>query len=255
VELRSWIEQAYGERRPMLLRDVEWTPPNSADGEQFFDVHVSPLLDQGSIMGIKVTFLNVTRSKKLADELHQSKHELETAYEELQTTNEELQSTVEEMETTNEELQSTNEEMETMNEELQSTNEELQTINAELSDRSSELNQTNAFLESILGSLKSGVAVLDQDLKVSSWNNRAEDLWGLRPDEVVGKHFLNLDIGLPLEPLKACIRGTMSGEETTQRITLQATNRRGKTIQCKVTCTPLKAGDGSVRGAILLMDE
>ncbi len=255
VELRSWIEQAISDRRPMVLRDVTWTPSTGGDNEpQVFDVHVMPLIDAGSVQGVKVTFQNVTRAKKLADELQQSRHELETAYEELQTTNEELQSTVEEMETTNEELQSTNEEMETMNEELQSTNEELQTINAELSDRTGELNQVNLYLESILTSLDSGVAVLNGKLEVQTWNERCHDMWGLRSDEVIGKHFFNLDIGLPVEQLKPCIRAAMSEKGATERTTLSATNRRGKAFECKVTCTPM-AGDGGVaRGVILLME-
>src|SRR5262249_13268554 len=109
-----------------------------------------------------------------------------------------LQSTVEELETTNEELQSTNEELETMNEELQSTNEELQTMNDELRQRSDELNQVNAFLESILTSMRGAVIVVDSELKVLVWNQCAEELLGLREDEVLAKHILGLDIGLPI---------------------------------------------------------
>ena len=123
---------------------------------------------------------------------------------ELETTNEELQSANEELQTTNEELQSTNEELETMNEELQSTNEELSSINMELQAindelrlRTEELNEVNAFMESILASMRGGVVVVDRELKVQVWNARAEDLWGLRPDEAEHRHLLSLDIGLP----------------------------------------------------------
>ena len=153
-------------------------------------------------------FTDVTRQRRLQEEVHRASQELETALEELQstneeleTTNEELQSTVEELETTNEELQSTNEELETMNEELQSTNEELQTINEEARERSDQLGELNGFLESILTSLRSAVAVVDRDLHVRKWSRRAEDLWGLRADEVLQKNFLNLDIGLPVDRL------------------------------------------------------
>ena len=200
--------------------------------------------------------------KALQEELQQSKQALETAYEELQssneeleTTNEELQSTNEELETTNEELQSTNEELETMNEELQSTNEELQTINDELRQRTDELNDSNAFLGSILSSLRGGVVVIDRDLKVLVWNDRAADLWGLRADEVQGRHLLNLDIGLPLSELRQPIRACLAKESRLQHVELSATNRRGRPIRCTVTCTPLDGGpDGGVRGVILLME-
>ena len=150
--------------------------------------------------------------------------ELETAYEELQstneeleTTNEELQSTVEELETTNEELQSTNEELETMNEELQSTNEELETINDEVRQRGEDLNQANRFLESVLTSLRSGVAVVDRELRLLAWSRHAEELWGLRNDEVSGQHLLNLDIGLPLQRLRPALKACLNGDTPRRR--------------------------------------
>ena len=194
--------------------------------------------------------------------MEHANQELETAYEELQstneeleTTNEELQSTVEELETTNEELQSTNEELETMNEELQSTNEELQTVNEELRQRGEELNTVNAFLESILTSLRGGVAVVDADLKILVWNDHAEDLWGLRPDEVVGRHLLGLDLGLPVERLKQPIRECLSGDRHFIEVELEATNRRGRVIRCRVTCSPLLGAHRTVRGAIVMMED
>src|SRR5262249_55763200 len=158
--------------------------------------------------------------------------------EELETTNEELQSTVEELETTNEELQSTNEELETMNEELQSTNEELQTINEELRQRSDELNRANSFFESILAGVRSAVVVLNRELQVLAWNYRAEDLWGLRGDEVRGQNFLNLDFGLPLDGLRTAIRACVAGNNDHTEMIVQATNRRGRPVNCKVTLSP-----------------
>jgi two-component system CheB/CheR fusion protein len=260
VELRSSIDQAYAERRPVMLRDVEW---QSSGGDlRWFDVNIVPLIDIGGlIIGAGVAFADVTTAKRLQRELEHANQELETAYEELQstneeleTTNEELQSTVEELETTNEELQSTNEELETMNEELQSTNEELQTINDELRLRSEELNRLNAFLESILTSLRGAVVVVDSHLKILVWNDHAEELWGLRASEVVGRHILGLDSGLPVEKLKQPIRECLTGERPLLELQLPATNRRGRSIQCHVTCSPLMSPSRSIVGAILLME-
>jgi two-component system CheB/CheR fusion protein len=194
--------------------------------------------------------------------LSNSRQELETIYEELQstveeleTTNEELQSTNEELETLNEELQSTNEELETMNEELQSTNEELETMNEEMRQRTTELNEVNDFLESILTSLRVGVMVIDQNMRIKVWNHRAEDLWGLRPDEVDGHHFLSIDIGLPVAQLKQTIKSCLQGETDYQEVSLDAINRRGRNIECRVICTPLSNKGNLIRGAILLMEE
>ncbi|MBW4444445.1 MAG: PAS domain-containing protein [Plectolyngbya sp. WJT66-NPBG17] len=261
VELRSCIEQVYRDRRMVYLRDVEWMRFQDLI---YLDVQILPLIDLvDRILGISISFIDVTRAKHLNEELEHSNQELEMAYEELQsaneeleTTNEELQSSNEELETTNEELQSTNEELETMNEELQSTNEELQTVNEELERRGSELNRSNAFLESILASLKGGVVVVDRDLRVQIWNFKSEDLWGLRPEEAVEQNFLNLDIGLPVEQLRQSIRSCLSGSlDSDTEIVLPAINRRGRSIQCRVTCTALIGTEREAEGVILLMEE
>src|SRR5829696_6118988 len=193
VELRSQLDQVYAERHAITVSGVEWAPGKGAT--MVMDVQLVPLVSADSeVFGVGISFVDVTRFRRLQEAFDKSKQDTETAYEELQstveemeTTNEELQSTNEELETTNEELQSTNEELETMNEELQSTNEELQTVNEELRERTGELDQLNAFLESVLASVGSAAVVVNQDMHVLMWNSRAEDLWGLRADEVQGK--------------------------------------------------------------------
>ena len=261
VELRSRIQQVYADRRPVTLHDVEW---RGSVEVRSLEVHVTPLPDEtGEPAGVAVAFVDVTAQRTLQIELDHSHQELESAYEELQstneeleTTNEELQSTVEELETTNEELQSTNEELETMNEELQATNEELQTMNDELRRRGDELNEVNDFLESIFTSVRSGIVVLDRDLDVLVWNSRAEDLWGARHAEVQGTSFFALDIGLPVEQLKAPLRATVAGDREGFELSLAATNRRGRAITCRVSGAPLVGGaDRSTQGVILFLDE
>jgi two-component system, chemotaxis family, CheB/CheR fusion protein len=259
LELRSKIQQVYVERRPSQVDEVEWPTPSGEVAH--LEVQVVPLVDEQQVLlGASINFTDVTRSRRYKQELEHANQGLEDAYaelqstnEELETTNEELQSTVEELETTNEELQSTNEELETMNQEMQATNEELQTINDELGQRTIELNQLNAFLESIWGGLEGAVTVLDPDLRVLVWNPGAEDLWGVRQEEVQGQHFLNLDIGLPIGQVVPALRAAMSGENGTQTSVIQATNRRGRAVTCRVTCSPLLDSDKTLRGVIMVV--
>jgi two-component system CheB/CheR fusion protein len=261
VELRSLVQDATARRRPVSRQDVAW--PTDSGEARYLDLEVMPLIEaSGELLGVRISFNDVSRYHRLQDEVERSKNELETAYEELQssneeleTTNEELQSTNEELETTNEELQSTNEELETMNEELQSTNEELETTNTELRLRSDELNTANAFLASILTGLEMAVVVVDPKLQVLAWNHRAEDLWGLRANEVQGRHLMNLDIGLPVEQLRQPVRSVLAAETGRVELTLECRNRRGKAIRCPIRCTPLIARTGEMLGAILLMEE
>jgi two-component system CheB/CheR fusion protein len=260
VELRSIIDQVREERRPVTNRDVPW--PSKNGEPRTFDVQVSPLAgsDRSRLVGVGVTFLDVTPHRLLQDELEQARRELETAYEELQstveeleTTNEELQSTNEELETTNEELHSTNEELETMNEELQSTNEELETMNDEMRERTDEAVRGNAFLRSILTSVLQGVVVLDRELRVMAWSAKSTELWGLREDEVEGEHFWNLEIGLPTNELREPIRSVLSGSSV-EPLTLVGHDRRGRPLETVVSFSPLYGPAGELLGVILVMD-
>jgi len=261
IEIRSVIQDAMTENRVAYRRDVLW--PGEGGEPRYLDIEVVPLRDaRGDQVGVQVSFGDTTRVRQLQEDLERSKNELETAYEELQssneeleTTNEELQSTNEELQSTNEELQSTNEELETMNEELQSTNEELETTNTELRVRSDELNHANAFLASVLSGLEAGVAVVDPDFQVLAWNDRAEDMWGLRADEVRDRHLLNLDIGLPVEHLRAPVRAVLTKESPQAGLIVEAVNRRGKRVQTSIRVTPLRGSVDGILGAIILMEE
>jgi two-component system CheB/CheR fusion protein len=254
TDLRAPVERVLRERRPVTIYDVTW---HAGDDPVTLDIVVSPLEEAG---GVLITFLDVSRYQHLREELESSRRELETAYEELQstveeleTTNEELQSTNEELETTNEELHSTNEELETMNEELQSTNEELETINNEVRERSAEVGELNQFLQSILGSLQSAVVVLGTQMEIRAWNRQAEEMWGLRSDEVIGHHFLNLDIGFPVERLRPGIRNLLAGRTDHEQVSQPAVNRRGRPIDTVVSMS-CQVGDGAAHGVILMMD-
>jgi two-component system, chemotaxis family, CheB/CheR fusion protein len=261
IDLRSPMQTATAENRSIVFPNVERHFPNGKT--QNLEVCVTPLYDsEKNTIGIGISFTDITHFIRLQTDLQRTSQELDTAYEEMQstneeleTTNEELQSTIEELETTNEELQSTNEELETMNEELQSTNEELQTINQELHQRTDELNKANAFQHSILAGLRSAAIVVDRQFNLTIWSRRAEELWGLRSEEVQGKSLFNLDIGLPVQELRSPIQMCLTGEADTQELVLQATNRRGRSINCQIVITPLLSLDGDCQGAILLMEE
>lgn len=260
VELRSYLEQARVERRSARIQDVQWQRPGV--DTVWFEIHVNPLVDtENGLLGISVVFFDVTSTRALLDKVVHTNRQLETAYEELQstneeleTTNEELQSTVEELETTNEELQSTNEELETMNEELQSTNDELHTINDALRERSMELDEATDFVESLVSSIRLGLAVVDRQMRVVVWNRGCEELWGLRSDEAIGKTLTALDIGLPTAEVKPLIGKVFVDADVSEEVIVDAVNRRGRAARVRVLGTAFRSADGSGNGAVLLME-
>lgn len=126
-------------------------------------------------------------------------------------------------------------------------------MNEELVTRGNQISALNSFLESILSSLKSAVIVLGTDMRIRAWNRHAEDLWGLRASEVYEKHFLNIDIGFPVDTLAPHVRACLAGREEEAQITQRAVNRRGRTVECTVTITRLVTDD-TLQGVILVMD-
>ena len=251
LELRPRLDALHAERRPVAVRGVDW---RSGADTMWFDVLLHPILNRAGVLeGTSVTFVDVTPQRRLQDELQGSRVQLETAYEELQSAVEELETTNEELQSTNEELETTNEELQSAVEELETTNEELETINDELRRRTTELDETNNFLEAILTSLNSAVVVVDRDVRIRIWNRHAQELWGLRADEVEGEHLMNLGIGLPVGRVHQPIRAGLAGEPP-DPIAIPAVNGRGRAIDCVVRVTPLVGTDEDVIGVILLMD-
>ena len=258
IELRSLIEQAHRERKMIARTNVE---RRLAEGRtEYYDITVTPLLDGDTVLGTVITFVDVTEHWYLQREVETANKKLEVAYEELQaaheeleTTNEELQSTNEELQTTNEELQSSNEELETMNEELHSTNEQLRAINDTLRQRTDDLDVYNGVMDSVLTGIRAALVVLDDERNVVLWNHTAEEIWGLRFDEVKGMNFFSLDIGLDVqmlrEPVDACLAS--GGPYSTE---IDATNRRGRPIRCRVSIQGRPIGRSERRQAIILTE-
>lgn len=220
VQLQVLLDQAVRDQRQVKLNGIPW---QTLGDQMYLDVVITPLLENGTrLLGAGVHFFDVTREKMLRNEVEQTNQELETAIEELHSTNEEL---------------------ETTNEELQSTNEELSATNDELRTRTSEVNRLNRFLETLMASVRASVMVLDQSLRVQLWNRQSYEMWGLPAAEVAGTPFLGADIGLPRDTQAPALMSCLRGRSDMQEFEIDAVNRRGRTIRCRVTITPMGQTD------------
>jgi two-component system CheB/CheR fusion protein len=111
------------------------------------------------------------------------------------------------------------------------------------------------FLSGILRSVPLGVVVMDDDLHVELWNDVAADMWGVRQSEVKGKHFLGLEIGLPVQQLRQPLLQLRHAPETVSETVIQATNRHGRPVKVRVLCASVGGTAADGHGAILLMRE
>jgi PAS domain S-box-containing protein len=143
VELGSRIEEAATEGRVVSLREVEW---HGGDDVRYLDLQVTPLISaDGEHVGAGITFIDVTRYRRLQEALQESTRALEAA-------KEQLQSTVAEVETRNYELESTSDELDTT---------------------SGEVEQLKALLER----LPDGIITIDRRLRIVHANPAAHRLF------------------------------------------------------------------------------
>ena len=65
-----------------------------------------------------------------------------------------------------------------------------------------------------------------------------------------------LDFGLPVEQLKPQLLASLAGKSSREQIVVEATNRRGRPFNCRVTVLPLReSDDGAVGGVIVMMED
>lgn len=125
-------------------------------------------------------------------------------------------------------------------------------MNEELRIRTGELDETRTFHENVLSSITVAVIVIDSSLAVQGWNAAAEELWGLRAQEVLGQPFFGLDFGLPVAELRPLVEVGIADHRRTGPKEIPAVNRRGRALVCSVTCAPLD-GDRDA-GVVMLME-
>jgi len=255
--LRARIEDVKARHAPAKMENATFTRRNGDIVHA--DISILPLFETYRLIGILVFAVEATEHVRLKEQMQRiaEQHataieELQSTNEELETTNEELQSTNEELETTNEELQSTNEELETTVEELQAANTELGTLNAELEGRTGELNRLDTHHRSLLDSLNQGVVVMNRDGAITTWNQTAERLWGLRAEQAVGRQIFGLPIGEVVQRMRPmfdrALRGEPSALSDVAYLTADRGSRRGV-----LRMVPLLNPTGEVSGVIALM--
>ena len=108
--LYTAIKQLHKDNLPVTLKHVEWIAPN---GITYFDIFIAPVFDlQGRLLGVNLTFTDVTGNQPLQKTIEQANLELtrvsqalEEAKAQLDVTQAELESTQKELETVYEEMQ------------------------------------------------------------------------------------------------------------------------------------------------------
>lgn len=204
---------------------------------------------------------DATEVHQLREQLCRADRELQAAYdelrsssEELETANNELQATVGELEISNAELHSTSQTLDVMNKELIDTNDELSAVNDELRERTAEVGRMHVFVGSVLDSFQAAVMVVDRDLRVQAWNERASELWGIPSHDAVGRSLSKLDVGLPLGELSLRLARVLTGRLADRAFEAVIADRRSHQLTSTIRCSPLRRADRSIDGAVVSVE-
>ena len=190
IALSGAVRKAIKDNEKVSLKRVR-IPENGSS--RFVSIIVKPYLEQSEYLQpflfivlndepqfikerterpVSADAISTEHYQDLADELKETKENLQAAIEELETANEELQSSNEEMISANEELQSTNEE-------LQSLNEELHTVNAEHQLKIKELIELNDDLNNYFRNSGIGQILVDRNMIIRKFTPATKQLINL----------------------------------------------------------------------------
>jgi len=232
-DLRLVASTALPERRAKRLDAVERV--RDSGDKSFFDVHVTPLVERGVVLGAQITFVDVTEVHRRELLLRRANLELEAAQEELQARAAELEATHAELRSALGELEAMNQELQCTNEELEATNEELQTINEELRRRDAEIARLGSICAAAVERMRTAESTGLETL-------RTED--GAFDGESFGaasERILKACLGSRTESV-ADVEGVADAEVTDP-----------KSMTCKVAVVPLQ--NELKKGVIVLVEE
>jgi two-component system, chemotaxis family, CheB/CheR fusion protein len=126
--------------------------------------------------------------------------------------------------------------------------------NEQMRRRADEARTYRTQVQAMMRRIDAGVMVIDNELRVRSWNCWSENTWGVGEKEVTGQWLTGLNIGLPMRELDREVRQAVVegiGNETE----LDAIDRWGRKLRCRVQVAPLLYEDHTSGGALVVVEE
>ncbi|MGN6639663.1 MAG: PAS domain S-box protein, partial [Mucilaginibacter sp.] len=159
--------------------------------------------------------------------------------------------------TSERELQELNDELAAMNEEITSTNEELTATNEELAASEQQLHQLlaelrlaheqSAKLVAIVESSDDAIVGKDLEGIITSWNRGAEQVFGYKESEIIGKSILTI-IPEDRQHEEPMILGRLRNGEKIDHYETIRKRADGRLIDVSLTISPIKNKEGRVIG-------
>ncbi len=110
-------------------------------------------------------------------------------------------------------------------------------------------NTSREFLENLLNSLEGGVLAVDRDMRITAFNRAAEEITGLKREEVLNKECRQILKGELCED-ECPMKKAMKTGEPVYSYEITITNKAGEKIPVNVSTSALRSGSGEIIGAV-----
>jgi PAS domain S-box-containing protein len=108
---------------------------------------------------------------------------------------------------------------------------------------------TKEFLENLLDSMDGGVLAVDKNMRITAFNHAAEEISGLRREEVLNKECHQV-LKSALCKDECPVKKAMETGETFFGYEVVITNKEGKKIPVNITTSPLRSSNNEIIGAV-----
>ncbi len=114
---------------------------------------------------------------------------------------------------------------------------------------SSENGLTKEFLENVLDSMEGGVLTVDKEMRITTFNQAAEEISGFKREEVLNRECDQV-LKSDLCKEECLVKKAMTTGETFFGYEVVITNKEGKKIPVNITTSPLRSSKNEIIGAV-----
>ena len=141
-----------------------------------------------------------------------------------------------------------------MTKDLKTSHSELEKATSELQRSSFEQEQRRRYMEIILENVAAGVISLDNDGRIGTMNKFAEELFGIKPEGILGKTYQELSSPEQLEILNSLLGEAHRNKKGLAQRTVRIT-ARGKSLALLINVALLKDDAGNDIGTVIVFDD
>lgn len=141
-----------------------------------------------------------------------------------------------------------------MTEDLKQSKLRLEDAYISLKDSSAEIEQRRAYMETVLENVATGVISIDKNGDITTFNRAAENILGIRKDDIRGRGFQEILSRIPPDVARDIIKKIKGGGGSIENEEIQF-NMNNRNIILRIKMTTLYDGDRHFLGNVIVFDD